>query len=111
MYICCAGWQDYVICLTDKVGTELGVSSEIPVQAQLCKMSLYQTGDHVDAHHNTEKAPGMLATMTIVLPSQHTVGTCTNPMLPLHGDMYTSNCGKCAYSICPSTHVQMLQLG
>ncbi|DBB09660.1 TPA: hypothetical protein ACH3X3_001307 [Trebouxia sp. C0006] len=61
--------------LTDKVATELGVSAEIPVQAQLNKMTLYQTGDHFVAHRNTEKAPGMFATMTIVLPSQHTGGS------------------------------------
>ncbi len=104
VYICCAGWQDYVNRLTDKVATELGVSAEIPVQAQLNKMTLYQTGDHFVAHRNTEKAPGMFATMTIVLPSQHTVGTYTNPTLPLHDTTY---CGKCTDSICPSSHVQV----
>lgn len=75
MYICYAGWQDYVNRLTDKVATALGVSGEIPVQAQLYKMSLHQSGDHFVAQRNTEKAPGMFATMTIVLPSQYMVDT------------------------------------
>lgn len=76
---CYAGWQDYLNKLTDKVATELGDSSEITVQAQLYKLLLYQAGDHFAAHQDTEKAPGMFATMTVVLPSQHTVScTCTS---------------------------------
>lgn len=73
---CCAGWQDYLNKLTNKVATGLGVSSEITVQAQLYKLLLHQAGDYFAAHRNTEKAPGMFATMTILLPSQHTV-SCT----------------------------------
>ncbi len=107
VYMCYAGWQDYVNRLTDKVATELGVSAEIPVQAQLNKMTLYQTGDQFVAHRNTEKAPGMFATMTIVLPSLHTVGTYTNPTLPLHGD--TKYCGKRTCIHTPSTHQLKLQ--
>ncbi|KAL3142581.1 hypothetical protein ABBQ38_002899 [Trebouxia sp. C0009 RCD-2024] len=67
-------WQDYLTGLTDKVATELGVSAEITVQAQLYKLLLYQAGDHFAVHRDTEKAPGMFATMTIVLPSEHTGG-------------------------------------
>ncbi len=78
---CDAGWQDYISKLTDKVAFELGVSAEITVQAQLYKLLLYQTGDHFVAHRDTEKSPGMFATMTVVLPSQYTVShVCTTPL-------------------------------
>ena len=36
-------------------------------------MLLYQQGDHFVPHRDTEKAPGMFATMTVLLPSQHEV--------------------------------------
>lgn len=68
-----AGWQAYVDSVTSRVTAELGVDSAADVKAELYKLLLYQEGDHFVPHRDTEKADGMFATMTILLPSQHMV--------------------------------------
>ena len=45
------------------------------VNAELYKLLLYKEGDHFAPHRDTEKAPGMFATMTVLLPSQYKVCT------------------------------------
>jgi hypothetical protein len=45
-----------------------------PVAAELYKMLIYDTGSFFVRHRDTEKAPGMFATLVIVLPSLHTGG-------------------------------------
>lgn len=67
------GWNKHVQHLTDRVKADLGVPDAQHVEAQLYKMLLYQEGDHFAPHRDTEKAPGMFATMTLLLPSQHEV--------------------------------------
>ncbi|TDL25472.1 hypothetical protein BD410DRAFT_895742 [Rickenella mellea] len=58
-----------------KVCEELGVSSTpSPPRAELYKLLLYETGSHFLPHQDTEKAPGMFATIVVVLPSQFTGG-------------------------------------
>lgn len=52
---------------------DLGVQDNVSVQADLYKLLLYQTGDHFVPHRDTEKAPGMFATMTLLMPCQHEV--------------------------------------
>jgi hypothetical protein len=53
----------------------LGVDGE--VQAELYKLLVYGPGDFFVAHRDTEKAPGMFATLVVALPSPHDGGALT----------------------------------
>lgn len=55
-----------------KAGLSCGASDD--VRAELYKLLLYDPGSHFKPHRDTEKAPGMFATLVIVLPSQWTGG-------------------------------------
>ena len=68
-----AGWSKYVQRLTAEVAQELGVPSHTKVSSELYKLLLYQQGDHFSPHRDTEKSPGMFATLTISLPSKYQV--------------------------------------
>ena len=50
----------------------LGVSED--VEAQFYKLLVYETGGFFIDHRDTEKSPGMFATLTIALPSRSTGG-------------------------------------
>jgi hypothetical protein len=45
-----------------------------PVAAEFYKLLVYDTGSFFVDHRDTEKAPGMFATMVLVLPSTHSGG-------------------------------------
>ena len=60
-----AAWEKHVQSLTDRVKADLGVPDGQTVKAELYKLLLYQEGDHFAPHCDTEKAPGMFATMTV----------------------------------------------
>ena len=45
-----------------------------PVAAELYKLLIYDEGSHFVGHRDTEKAPGMFATLIITLPSVHAGG-------------------------------------
>lgn len=68
-----AGWQRYVQRTAGAAARHLGIPDSVPVQVQLYKMMLYSSGDHFVPHRDTEKAPNMFATLTILLPSQYQV--------------------------------------
>ena len=69
------GWEDFVRCTAAKLAASLGVAEAQKVQAQLYKLLLYQPGDHFTPHRDTEKAPGMFATLAILLPSSYKAST------------------------------------
>jgi hypothetical protein len=50
----------------------LGVGE--PVTAEFYKMLVYDAGSFFVEHRDTEKVPGMFATLAIVLPSAHSGG-------------------------------------
>ncbi|KAL4458137.1 hypothetical protein ABPG75_013002 [Micractinium tetrahymenae] len=52
----------------------LGVDEDTEVEAQLYKLLLYREGSFFKPHRDSEKAPGMFATLAIQLPSRHTGG-------------------------------------
>ncbi len=54
------------------VARQLGVSK--PVAADFYKLLVYDAGSFFVDHRDTEKVPGMFATMTLVLPSIHSGG-------------------------------------
>ncbi|MBK7002325.1 MAG: 2OG-Fe(II) oxygenase [Rhodoferax sp.] len=51
-----------------------GLSVTGPVSAELYKLLVYESGDFFVSHRDTEKAPGMFATLVVVLPSVYTGG-------------------------------------
>ncbi|MFL5256300.1 MAG: 2OG-Fe(II) oxygenase [Rhodopila sp.] len=66
------GWSATLESILARVTEGLGV--EPPVSAELHKLLLYETGGFFVGHRDTEKAPGMFATLVIVLPSDFTGG-------------------------------------
>ncbi|MBL8395464.1 MAG: 2OG-Fe(II) oxygenase [Candidatus Accumulibacter sp.] len=65
-------WAKSLATIVARSATGLGVLE--PVAAELYKMLIYDTGSFFVRHRDTEKAPGMFATLVIVLPSLHTGG-------------------------------------
>ena len=65
-------WPQTLQEILDRVVAGLSVSK--PVHAELYKLLVYEDGDFFVSHRDTEKAPGMFATLVIVLPSVYTGG-------------------------------------
>ena len=62
-------WEKTLAELVGDVALGLGVSE--PVAADFYKLLVYDTGGFFVEHRDTEKVPGMFATMVLVLPSTH----------------------------------------
>ena len=60
-------WPKTLATILDSVARGLGVSD--PIEAEFYKMLIYETGSFFVGHRDTEKAPGMFATLVIALPS------------------------------------------
>src|SRR6266446_376863 len=60
-------WARTLETILARVADGLGVSE--PVAAELYKLLVYDQGSFFVSHRDTEKAPGMFATLVIVLPS------------------------------------------
>jgi hypothetical protein len=65
-------WEKTLAGLVAEIALGLGVSE--PVAADFYKLLVYDTGSFFVDHRDTEKAPGMFATMVLVLPSTHSGG-------------------------------------
>jgi hypothetical protein len=65
-------WEKTLAGLVAEVALGLGVSE--PVAADFYKLLVYDTGAFFVDHRDTEKVPGMFATMALVLPSTHRGG-------------------------------------
>ncbi len=62
-------WQPVLQQLVAQVAVGLGLGQQAGgVAAQLYKLLLYERGGHFAAHRDTEKAPGMFATLVVQLP-------------------------------------------
>ena len=61
-------WSENLNTIVSNCAAGLGVSGE--VQAELYKLLVYDAGSFFVSHRDTEKAPGMFATLVIVLPSE-----------------------------------------
>jgi predicted 2-oxoglutarate/Fe(II)-dependent dioxygenase YbiX len=61
-------WPRTLEAIVERVSQGLGVSE--PIEAEFYKLLLYDTGSFFVSHRDTEKSPGMFATLVIVLPSQ-----------------------------------------
>ncbi|KAL8644210.1 MAG: hypothetical protein Q9226_007879 [Calogaya cf. arnoldii] len=69
-----SAWNPIVSDLLTTVCNELGCDPEFSVQANLYKLLLYEEGAHFKPHKDTEKEPGMFATLVICLPSEYKGG-------------------------------------
>ncbi len=65
-------WEKTLGELVADVGLGLGVSG--PLAADFYKLLVYDAGSFFAEHRDTEKVPGMFATMVLVLPSIHAGG-------------------------------------
>ncbi|MGB8401843.1 2OG-Fe(II) oxygenase [Bradyrhizobium sp.] len=65
-------WEKTLAGLVTDIALGLGVSD--PVAADFYKLLVYDTGSFFVDHRDTEKIPGMFATMVLVLPSTHSGG-------------------------------------
>ncbi|MDE2379594.1 2OG-Fe(II) oxygenase [Bradyrhizobium sp.] len=65
-------WEKTLAALVADTALGLGVSE--PVAADFYKLLVYDAGSFFVDHRDTEKVPGMFATMVIVLPSTHSGG-------------------------------------
>ncbi|MGB5833959.1 MAG: 2OG-Fe(II) oxygenase [Thiohalocapsa sp.] len=65
-------WEDDLSQVVELVAAGLGVSGH--VEAELYKLLVYDTGSFFVSHRDSEKAPGMFATLVLILPSQYSGG-------------------------------------
>ncbi|KAL5531710.1 hypothetical protein ACEPAG_4587 [Sanghuangporus baumii] len=68
-------WSSFINLVAKRACTELGVplGSKAP-KCELYKLLLYEPGSHFLPHQDTEKVPGMFATIVVILPSFYTGG-------------------------------------
>lgn len=66
-----ATWQPFLQAAISGAAASLGVEGGASnVSAHLYKLLLYEQGGHFEAHRDTEKEPGMFATLVVQLPCQ-----------------------------------------
>ena len=65
-------WAQTLETILARVADGLGVTD--PIAAELYKLLVYDQGSFFVSHRDTEKAPGMFATLVLVLPSVSTGG-------------------------------------
>ena len=65
-------WAATLAAVLTRVAEGLGVSE--PIAAELYKLLVYDRGSFFVSHRDTEKAPGMFATLVLALPSVSTGG-------------------------------------
>jgi len=65
-------WAQTLEAIVGRVAAGLGVTAT--VVPELYKLLVYDQGSFFVGHRDTEKAPGMFATLVVVLPSVHTGG-------------------------------------
>ncbi len=68
-----AEWIAQVNAIVDAVKQEFGIRQK--VKAQLYKLLVYQKGSFFAPHRDSEKTPGMFATLVVGLPSRHEGGS------------------------------------
>ena len=68
-----AAWEAFVESIVETVRKEFGIHKK--VQHELYKLLIYEEGSFFAPHRDTEKIPGMFATLVVCLPSRHEEGT------------------------------------
>jgi predicted 2-oxoglutarate/Fe(II)-dependent dioxygenase YbiX len=65
-------WERTLKAILNRVADGLGVTE--PIVAEFYKLLMYDPGSFFVSHRDTEKTPGMFATLVLVLPSNSTGG-------------------------------------
>jgi hypothetical protein len=105
-------WAGTLETIVGKVADGLGVTG--PVAAEFYKMLVYDEGSFFVGHRDTEKAPGMFATLVIVLPSLYVGGGLVvrhkgrEMQFDLHGDdpsevRFAAFYADCIHQVLPVT--------
>lgn len=68
-----AAWGGFIDGIVDSIRTEFGIPKK--VQHELYKLLVYEPGSFFAPHRDSEKIPGMFATLVVCLPSRHEGGT------------------------------------
>ncbi|MDA1050788.1 MAG: 2OG-Fe(II) oxygenase [Planctomycetota bacterium] len=68
-----AAWEAYMDGIVETVREEFGIAKK--VRHELYKLLVYEPGSFFAPHRDTEKTPGMFATLVVCLPSRHEGGT------------------------------------
>ncbi|KAL8673448.1 MAG: hypothetical protein Q9224_007523, partial [Gallowayella concinna] len=85
-------WPAIIDALTKTISKELGCAPEVSVKANLYKLLLYEEGAFFKPHKDTEKEPGMFATLVVCLPSEFEGGA-----------VVTKHCGRTKVFECNSS--------
>ena len=105
-------WSHDLETIVTRVAAGLGVAQ--PVVAELYKLLVYDQDSFFVEHRDTEKAPGMFATLVIVLPSLYTGGELVvrhrdrEARLDLHGPepsdvAFAAFYADCVHEVLPIT--------
>ena len=68
-----AEWNAHITAIVDAVKKEFSIDEN--VNADLYKLLIYEKGSFFAPHRDSEKTPGMFATLVVCLPSRHEGGT------------------------------------
>ena len=68
-----AEWNSHLAAIVEAVTEAFGIHHK--VEATLYKLLIYKKGSFFTEHRDTEKTPGMFATLVVGLPSHHEGGT------------------------------------
>ena len=112
-------WADTLATIVARAVEGLGVSE--PVDAEFYKLLIYDEGSFFVGHRDTEKAPGMFATLLVVLPSRFAGGTLIvrhkgrEIQLDLHSEdpaeaAFTAFYADCVHEVLPITQGYRLTL-
>lgn len=104
-------WAETLGRIVESVASGLG-TSELPVEASLYKLLVYDEGSFFVAHRDTEKQDGMFATLVVVLPSLFEGGELVvrhlddEVVMPLRSDRlaalpYAAFFADCAHELQP----------
>jgi predicted 2-oxoglutarate/Fe(II)-dependent dioxygenase YbiX len=83
-----AEWDTHVTAIVEVVKREFGIRQK--VSPQLYKLLVYEKGSFFAPHRDSEKTPGMFATLIVCLPSRHEGGTL---IVKHDGQTKEINCG------------------
>jgi predicted 2-oxoglutarate/Fe(II)-dependent dioxygenase YbiX len=72
--ICGSKHDEVLATLLEQIKSDIGLEKEATLKAELHNLLVYEKGNFFKPHQDTEKKKGMVATLSITLPSSHTGG-------------------------------------
>ena len=71
-----AAWDGVRAQMLETVAAEMGLA-DAALRLDLLKLLLYPAGGHFSEHADTEKSPGMVASLSLIVPGEHEGGALT----------------------------------